>query len=164
MAGIVNSLKISAAGLSVQRTRMNTVAQNLANVETTETPEGGPYKRKRVVVSEEGISGGFQSEMQRARTSVARTNHRHLEGKSITVSSRGELDSAEAREITDPESSYRLIYDPTHPQADEEGYVKMPDVDVVTEMVDMMIASRAYEANAAAVQATKKMIGDALDI
>lgn len=164
MAGIVNSLKISAAGLSVQRTRMNTVAQNLANVETTETPEGGPYKRKRVVVSEDGISGGFQSEMHRARTSVARTNQRHLEGKSITISSRGELDSAEAREITDPESTYRLIYDPTHPQADDEGYVKMPDVDVVTEMVDMMIASRAYEANAAAVQATKKMIGDALDI
>jgi flagellar basal-body rod protein FlgC len=116
------------------------------------------------VVSEEGISGGFQSEMKRARTSVARTNQRHLEGKSITISSRGELDSAEAREITDPESSYRLIYDPTHPQADDEGYVKMPDVDVVTEMVDMMIASRAYEANAAAVQATKKMIGDALEI
>lgn len=164
MGGIINSLRISAAGLTVQRTKMNAVAENLANVETTETPEGGPYKRKRVVVSEEPVGGGFQSEMHRARTAIVRTDPRHLTGMSITLSSQTDLDAADAKEVTDPSSSYRLIYDPTHPDADEEGYVKMPDVDVVTEMVDMMISSRAYEANAAAVQATKKMMGDALDI
>jgi flagellar basal-body rod protein FlgC len=164
MGGIINAIDISGEGLSVQRARMNVIAQNMANAETVETDEGGPYQRKRVIVSENESAESFNSELAKANTRLARTHEGHRPGRVRILSEKTELSGVEAQEVTDPESSFRLVYDPSHPKADDEGYVKMPDVNVIDEMVDMMAASRAYEANTAVISAAKKMANDALDI
>jgi flagellar basal-body rod protein FlgC len=164
MAGILNAIEISSQGLSVERAKMNAVAENIANAETTETEKGGPYQRQRVVVSEEKTHGTFASHVKEAATRLTRTHGSHIKGKSLRFTEGVEMPSVSMKKVTDPESSFRLIYDPAHPQSDEEGYVKMPDVEVVTEMVDMMASARAYEANTVAISTAKQMAEDALDI
>ena len=164
MAGLLNAIEISSQGLQVQRRRMNAVAQNIANAETTRTADGGPYRRKRVVVDEQKVKGTFNSMLGKAGMRLAKTNSRHISGKQISTSERVELPSVSAKEVVDPESRHRLEFDPSHPDADADGYVRMPDIDVVTEMVDMMAATRAYEANTVAISAAKKMAKDALEI
>jgi flagellar basal-body rod protein FlgC len=164
MAGILNAIEVASQGLSVQRSKMNTVAENIANAETTETKEGGPYRRQRVIVKADKKEGAFSTLMSEAGVKLARTDERHIEGKPLPTGRGVELSSVKMKTVTDPASSYRLVYDPSHPQADAEGYVKMPDVEVVTEMVDMMAASRAYEANTVAISSAKQMAKDALDI
>lgn len=164
MGGLLNAIDISARGLSAQRAKMNIVADNMANAETVETPEGGPYKRQRVIISSEKESVPFSRELSKASTQLARTSPEHMTNKvRLTVGSI-DVSAVDHKEIVDPESSFRLVYDPTHPDADSEGFVKMPDVDIVTEMVDMMAASRAYEANTNVIAAAKKMANDALEI
>lgn len=164
MAGIFQSIELSAKGLTVQRMKMNVVAENIANAETTETTEGGPYRRKRVTVAEQKEAGSFESYLHQAQTPLAQTNPAHRPGNTLTIRDNLELSSIRPKEGTDPASSFRLVYDPTNPEADEEGYVKMPDVEIINEMVDMMSASRAYEANANAIAAAKQMANDALGI
>ncbi len=164
MAGILNAIEISSRGLTVQRKKMDVVAENMANAETTETADGGPYRRKRVLVNEEQEKVRFDTYMRRAGTELARTNAGHLPGKSLSVQSTVNLANVKADEVVDPDSSFRLVYDPSHPQADEDGYVKMPDVEIINEMVDMMTATRAYEANTSAIASAKKMFRNALDI
>jgi len=164
MAGILGSIELSSRGLSVQRAKMNTVAQNIANAETTETEKGGPYRRQRVMVSEEKLDGGFASHLSQAKTRLARTHSGHISGKNRTVSQREDVSGAKLKVVEDPASAYKLVHDPGHPLADEEGYVKYPDIEIVNEMVDMMAASRAYEANAVAISAARNMAETALDI
>jgi len=164
MGGLINAIEISAQGLSAQRAKMNIVAQNMANAETVETPEGGPYKRQRVIIKSEKTSVPFSRELSRAATQLTRTNPEHRPGKVQLKIGSVDVSTVEHKEIVDPESSFRLVHDPTHPKADKDGFVKMPDVDVVHEMVDMMTASRAYEANTSVIAAAKKMATDALDI
>lgn len=164
MAGILNAIELSSKGLSVQRAKMNAVAQNIANAETTETQEGGPYRRKRVIVSEERTSGSFNSYLEKAGVRLTRTDRKHLGGKTRVASEKTEFSSASVKVVDDPESNCKLVHDPSHPDADEEGYVRYPDIEIINEMVDMMAASRAYEANAAAISAAKKMAETALDI
>lgn len=164
MGGLLNAIEISAQGLSAQRAKMNAVAQNMANAETVETAEGGPYRRKRVVIAEEKSKAPFNSFMSAAHSKLTRTHAGHrssgvrLETGAIKVS------TVTHKEIEDPSSSFRLLHDPTHPNADADGFVKMPDIDIVHEMVDMMAASRAYEANTTVIASAKKMANDALDI
>jgi len=164
MGGLINAIEISAQGLSTQRAKMDIVAQNMANAETVETAEGGPYRRKRIVVSEEKKSTPFTTYLSKAGTKLARTHTGHRAGSARMETGSVEVSSVKHEEIQDPDSHFRLIHDPAHPNADEEGFVKMPDVDVVHEMVDMMAASRAYEANTTVISAAKKMVNDALDI
>lgn len=164
MGSMLTSFDISARGLSIQRAKMDVTAQNLANAETTETPEGGPYRRKRVLVKEEPFKTSLDNALKRPDTILTKTNSGHRSGHVLRTGDKIELSSAEATEVRDPASSYRLVYDPSHPQADEEGFVKMPDIEIINEMVDMMSASRAYEANTVAISTTKKMAKDALDI
>lgn len=164
MGGLINAIEISAQGLSAQRAKMNVVAQNMANAETVETPEGGPYKRQRVIVDAEKTSVPFSRELSRASTKLAQTNARHLPSRARLQVGSVDVSTVKHKQIVDPDSNFRLEYDPTHPDADEEGFVKMPDVDIVHEMVDMMAASRAYEANATVISSAKKMANDALDI
>jgi flagellar basal-body rod protein FlgC len=97
-------------------------------------------------------------------TKLARTNPGHRPGKTLAVNSKVEMPTVDMKEVEDPASSFKLVYDPSHPDADEEGYVKMPDIEIINEMVDMMSASRAYEANTVAIASAKKMAKDALDI
>ena len=165
MSGILNAIEISSRGLTTQRMKMDVVAQNMANVETTQGADGQPYHRKRVVVKEEKVaSQTFDSYLQQSQTDLVRTNPGHRPGLALAVSKKMDLSSSEPREIQDPESNFKLVYDPTHPQADAEGFVKYPDVDIITEMVDMMSATRAYEANTVAIAAAKKNTQNALDI
>lgn len=164
MAGILGAIEISSRGLSVQRAKMNTTAENIANAETTQTKEGGPYRRKRVQVKEDDTGVSFRHMMKRAGVRLERTDSRHLPAQGIKTRSEVEVPGVEMEQVEAPKDSYRLVHDPGHPDADEEGYVKMPDVEVVTEMVDMMAAARAYEANTVAIATAKQMAKDALDI
>lgn len=163
MAGVLHAIQLSAKGLTIQRKKMNIVAENLANAETTKTADGGPYQRKRLLVHEANEPGNFDSFLRKADTPLARTHPEHKLGKVTKVRDDSELASVDGQE-TRQKDSFKLIYDPTHPEADEEGYVKLPDIDIITEMVDMMVASRAYEANTTAISSSKKMVKDALDI
>lgn len=164
MSGILGAIDISSQGLSVQRSRMNTTAQNIANAETTRTNEGGPYRRKRVVVSEAQERTSFSQMVKRAGTRLSQTNSRHLRGHSIGLRQEIDAPSVSLEEIVDPATNFRIVHDPNHPDADGEGYVQYPDIDVVTEMVDMMAAARAYEANTVAIATAKQMAKSALDI
>lgn len=164
MAGILNAIELSSKGLSVQRAKMNVVAKNIANAETTKTEEGGPYRRQRLVVEEDKFNSKFNSHLKRAGVKMARTNSNHIPGRIKTIHGKTELSSVDMEVVEESKDNAKLIYDPTHPDANEEGYVAYPDVEVVTEMVDMMSASRAYEANTVAISTAKKMAEQALDI
>lgn len=164
MADILNAIEVSAQGLSIQRRRLNAVAENLANAETTRTPEGGPYRRQRLIVKQDKTHGTFNSMLNEAGLRLTRTDPGHLKSQAETKTTRVDLPTVKAEVKQDKPDSYRLIYDPTHPDADAEGYVKMPDIDVVMEMVDMIAAQRAYEANTVAISSAKQMAKDALDI
>ena len=166
--GLFEAIRISGSGLAGQRVKMDVVARNLANSETTRTAEGTPYRRQRAVfreVLDQRVSQHRQSMAtdHAPGTGPTRTHPSHLSGLTpFSVSDREGLTSTVA---TAPDASeFRVVYDPGHPDADESGYLLMPNVDVITEMVDMISASRAYEANVTAVQAAKDMFNQALKI
>jgi flagellar basal-body rod protein FlgC len=164
MDGVFSSIEISGSGMSIQRRKMNVVAENIANAETTQTPEGGPYRRGRLEISAATERTPFQTILKNSAASLARTNNRHLPSVPSELGQRGEVEMAKAKEVREGADAYKLVYDPTHPDADAEGYVKMPDVEIINEMVDMMTANRGYEANAMAISASKEMLKEALDI
>lgn len=142
---ILSTLSISASGMTAERLRMDVIADNLANVNTTRTPEGGAYKRHRVIFApRQGEFGGI---LARAQNSGA-----------------GLLGGVRVLGVEADAAPPRRVYDPGHPDARPDGYVEMPNISTVTEMVDMMTATRAYEANVAAVQSAKQMAMKALDI
>lgn len=137
------AMEVSASGMAAQRTRMNVASSNLANVSTTRTAEGGPYKRKDVILTSTepvrvggGDAGGFATAVR----------------------------GVEVSGIVEDAGPPQLEYDPGHPDADEEGYVSLPNVNVVQEMVDMITASRAYEAGITAMSTAVSMAERALGI
>lgn len=140
----LSSLDISASGLTAQRLRMDVISENIANIDTTRTATGGPYRR-RYVIFQEQASKPFSQYLDDSLNNTA--------AKGVRVS-----------EIADDTSPFTLKYDPTNPDANADGYVQMPNVDLTTEMVDMMSATRSYEANITAVNATKSMAMAALEI
>jgi flagellar basal-body rod protein FlgC len=164
VSNLFSALKISGSGMTVQRLKMNTASENIANAETTKTPEGIPYRRKRVSISSDDRSENFAGEFRRARVQLTRTNSRHkalspkFHADDVTVA------DARARVFEERGRNFRMIYDPSHPDADPDGYVAMPNINIVTEMVDMMVAARAFEANVTSATATKEMISEAMDI
>ncbi|HVW16724.1 MAG TPA: flagellar basal body rod protein FlgC [Solirubrobacteraceae bacterium] len=133
--GLFDSMGISASGLSAERTRMDVTAENLANAQTTRTAAGGPYRRKEVVLAQE--PGSFGSTLA-AQVKV--------------------------QAIVQDGSAPRMEYDPSNPDADAQGYVAMPNVDTVAEMVDLITEQRSYEANTTAMDTAKAMFGKTLDI
>ena len=159
------ALNVSALGLSAQRKRMNAIANNIANAETTRTEDGSPYRRKMVSMqsaSNQSFADAFEG--QTATIPLDVTGGGHLSAGGFQFREIENLPgSVEANESEDT-SDFKLIHDPTHPDADENGYVKMPNVNIVTEMVDMMSASRAYEANITVINAQKQMAKDSLEI
>lgn len=140
-----DSMHVSASGLAAERLRMDVIAQNLANANSTRGPDGQPYRRHEVV---------FRS------SHVGTTDG---PGRSERASNEP-LNGVEPVAIVEDPSALRTVYDPQHPDADEDGYVHYPNVNPVTEMVDMMTATRAYEANVTAMNAAKNMALKALDI
>jgi len=149
--GIFSSINIASTGLSANRLRLDVIADNMANVNTTRTTEGGPFKRSRVIMRPMVESPYWRSPF------LPDSMDNGL-GKGVRVA------EVQKDRTTEP----RYVYDPTHPDAfisgPREGYVEMPNVDVVTEMVDMISASRSYEANAAIIEGSKTMFQRALDI
>jgi flagellar basal-body rod protein FlgC len=129
----INSFKICGSGLAAQRAKMDVITSNLANVNTTRTAEGGPYKKKNVALAAEELENHFDSQIQDAVKSV-------------------KIDS-----VTEDPNPIKMVYDPSHPDADAKGYVAMPNINVISEMVDMVTVSRAYEAVVTAFDATKNM-------
>ena len=140
----LSALRISASALTAERLRMDVTASNIANMETTRTPEGGPYKRQRIV---------FSAESYRPQALLAAQRG---EAAPVTMGVRV------SQIYEDP--SVRRVYEPTHPDADADGYVSYPDVNLVTEVTNMMSANRAYEANVTAMNAAKSMALKALEI
>ena len=141
-------LEISASALTAQRLRLNVTAENLANAQTTQTADGSPYRRKEVTL-QAVPNGGFGAQLSKA-----------MGGGASGVAPGGVLATA----ITEDETDGKLVYDPSHPDANEQGYVRMPNVDTVTEMVDLIDAQRAYEANVTAMSASKQMFAKTLEI
>lgn len=144
--GYMNSLDISASALTAQRLRMDVIAQNIANSSTTRAENGMPYRRKMVVFEEKKNTGNFAEVM-------SKNSYGNRPGHGVRVTA-----------IIEDTTPYRKVYDPGHPDADEEGYVNMPNVDVVVEMLNMISASRAYEANVTAINTSKNMAIKALEI
>jgi flagellar basal-body rod protein FlgC len=142
-----DSMHVSASGLAAERLRMDVIAQNLANVNTTRGADGLPYRRHEVV---------FQAVDQPRSGSPSRVADGDVSG--------APLKGVRPVAIVEDPSPLRAVYDPQHPDADDQGYVYMPNVNPVTEMVDMMTATRAYEANVTAMNAAKNMALKALDI
>lgn len=147
----LNCMDVSASGLTAQRLRMDTIASNMANVETTRGADGkGPYKRQVVLFearSSEPARKSFKSLLQQNSISP---------GNGVRVAAIKELDENEA--------PFRKVYDPSHPDADQQGYVSYPNVNIVEEMINMISANRAYEANAQVIEASKSMAMQALNI
>ena len=141
----LDSLNISGSGLTAQKLRMQVVAQNLANAQTTRTENGEPYRRKLVVLTERN-PGAFSATLN------------------ASIGGQTAPKGVEAAAIVDDADDFKLEYDPTHPDADANGYVRLPNVNTVEEMVDIMSASRLYEANVTAFNAMKEMAAKALEI
>ena len=163
-SSIFSAFDISATGLSAQRRKLNAIASNIANVDTTRTEEGGPYKRKRVVMIESPGTARFSDILLDQSNKLSGTHGAHLQGGPALSTSDQMGSGVETVEIREEPVEPRLVYDPAHPDAREDGYVVYPDVNTVTEMVDMIAASRAYEANVTAMNASKDMIQRALEI
>ena len=139
---LFDSMEISSSAMKAQRLRLNTISSNIANTETTRTPEGGPYRKKEVV---------FRS--------TESTFDRHL-ARNMRGAAQG-VEVAEIRNSTEPP---KLIYNPSHPDADSEGLVAMPGINLLEEMADLTAASGAYNANVTAIKAAKRMALKALEI
>ena len=139
---ILNTFRISGSALRAQSLRLDTISSNLANVETTSTPEGGPYKKKSVHFQSSPLS--FKEQ---------------LDGQ-MKNSTQG----VEVTKIVEDDTPPRKVYNPSHPDAGEDGYVEMPNISVLEEMVDMMSATRSYQANVTTIKMAKRMALKALEI
>ena len=143
--GLFQSFNISASGMTAERFRFDTIAQNIANVNTTRTEDGTPYRRKIVTFQEKSVTP-FTTYYSNSRARAV--------GNGVKVTSVKE----------DMETEFIMEYDPAHPDADENGYVDLPNINIVEEMVGMVSASKAYQANVAAAENVKTMIQSAMNI
>ncbi|MDR0425096.1 MAG: flagellar basal body rod protein FlgC [Clostridiales Family XIII bacterium] len=153
----LNALNISGSGLTAQKLRMDIMSQNIANSEATRTQSGGPYRRQLTVLRSID-EGGFKRELMRASSAAGRRGQ--SAGRDMSVNSGGVM----VDRIIDDRSDFIPVYDPTHPDADGEGYVMMPNVNRTQEMINMLAATRAYAANVTMFNATKSIISNALQI
>ena len=147
--GLFQPFDIAATGMTAQRFRMDVIAENIANVSTTRTENGGPYRRKIVTFEEKQLKAGIPSFKNILKDSTAAYN-----GNGVKVSKVSE----------DTDTDFIMEYDPSHPDADENGYVSYPNVNTVTEMTNLIDASRSYEANVTAFQAIKSMASSGINV
>lgn len=141
---ILTGMRVSASGMAAQRTRMNTISSNIANINTTRTPEGGPYRRKDVI---------FES-MPEAKSF----------GEILTSTPQKDVQRVQVTDVLVDQKAPRMEYRPDHVDADENGYVAMPNINLMEEMANMIQATRAYEANVSAMNATKDMAMTSLEL
>jgi flagellar basal-body rod protein FlgC len=141
---ILTGMRVSASGLAAQRMRMNTISSNLANINTTRTPEGGPYRRKDVVLEAMPEAKSF--------------------GEILTTQPQRDVARVQVTDVAVDRRAPRMAYEPDHPDADENGMVAYPNINMMEEMANMIQATRAYEANVSAMQATKDMAMTSLEL
>lgn len=141
---MIDAMNISASGMTAERLRTDIISQNLANVNTTRDADGNPYRRRTVVMAEKDISS-FSDVLRMSATNTSN-------GVKVT------------QIVEDKETPLRMVYDPSHPDSNEEGYVAYPNVNTVTEMTNLIDASRAYEANVTAFNGIKNMMLKALEV
>ena len=141
---MLKSMWIAATGMEAQSLNIDVIANNLANVNTTRTAEGGPYKRRDVVFAAQPVTTDF--------------------GRTLDAENERQLKKVEVIDITVDGRPPKLVYDPHHPEADDSGYVALPNINVIEEMVNILSATRSYEANVAVVNATKSMVNKTLEI
>ena len=144
--GLLQSLRVSSSALDAQRLRMDVIANNVANMNTTRTPDGGPYRRQSVTFREEGRDLPF-------RDFLGAASGRGRTGGGVAV-----------HQVIEDNVPARRVYDPEHADADADGFVLMPNIDIVTEMTDLVGAQRSYEASVTVLNATKTLALRALDI
>ncbi len=137
----LTSLQISSTGLTAQRTRMNVISMNLANAETTRTAKGGPYRRKVAVMEQESVKD-FDA----------------------ALATQSDACGVRVTEIVEDKTPFSQVYNPSHPDADDAGFVMMPNINLIVEMTNMMLARRTYEANVTAINAAKGMALKALEL
>lgn len=157
-----SALAISASGLSAQRVRMDVVAQNLANAETTHTAQGGPYHRR--VVTMEAIDPQTSTSATNTIDPTGATGAAGNGGGTATLDAGDATGGVRVTSIGEDTTDGPMIYDPGHPDADKNGYVKMPNVNMTDELMDLMNARRIYEANATVFQVARAMLHKAIDI
>ena len=141
---ILTGMRVSASGMAAQRTRMNTISSNIANINTTRSPEGGPYRRKDVVLESMPEAKSF--------------------GEILTSAPQKDVQRVQVTDVTVDQKAPLMKYEPDHVDADENGYVAYPNINLMEEMANMIQASRSYEANVAAMNATKDMAMTSLEI
>lgn len=139
------AMDVSASGLTAQRLRMDIISQNIANINTTRTENGEPYRRKAVLFEEKKEQLPFSKLLKKSMEQYSSSG--------VRVSA-----------IVEDNSDFQMVYDPEHPDADENGYVRMPNVNIIEEMVNMISANRSYEANVTAINTNKSMALKALEI
>ena len=143
--GLFQSFDICGSGMTAERFRMDTISENIANVNTTRTQDGTPYTRKIVTFEEKQLNPSFEDSLSSAKS---------FQGDGVKVS----------KVYDDTETYYTMVYDPSHPDANKDGYVAYPNVNTVTEMTNLIDASRAYEANVTAFDAMKSIATSGIDI
>ncbi len=144
--GFLSSTSVSVSGMTAQRHRVTTISENIANAQTTRTPQGGPYRRREVIFAAVSNDRTFEQELLEQDRSLSNATEVKVVG--VVQDNRAPV----------------LKYDPGHPDANEEGYVEMPNINTMEEMANLMVASRSYEANVAAFNASKGMAQAALDM
>ena len=149
-----SSMNIVGSGMTAQQARLDVISENITNMNTTRTESGGAYRRKITVMQAETGKNGFREAMSRAAR------------KGSVISNRGyeQAGGVKIVEIAEDQSELPFIYDPTHPDANEEGYVEMPNITLVKEVTDAMAASQAFNANVTAFNALKQVVQRGLDI
>jgi flagellar basal-body rod protein FlgC len=157
--GLFDGYDVASAGMSAQRTRVNVVSANIANAQTTHTAEGGPYRKRNVV---------FEEILLNKQESNGNTNSSNTSNNSIQTgfnpSTQRPLSSVGVKEIVDANKEPVMKYEPNHPDANNEGYVAYPNINPVIEMVDLLEATKSYEANVTAFTTHKTMDTQTLDI
>lgn len=147
----LSAMNITGSGLTAQQLRLDVISENITNMNTTRTEAGGTYRRKMTVFQAVDGRNDFRSALARARGKAAAAGPGNRGG--VIVS-----------EIVEDESEFKLTYDPTHPDADEDGYVEYPNVDLIKEMTDAMAATQAYSANVTALNVLKSVVAKGLEI
>lgn len=160
--GLFRAFDISASGMTAERYRMDIISENLANMNTTRTEDGTPYRRQVVTFQEREGKTPFDHVLEEKRSSYCHFGHRkHYDNNLNNYSGLGVKVTGV---YEDTWTDMKMVYDPSHPDADENGYVTYPNVDAVTEFVNLIDASRGYEANATAFEASKSMAQRGLSI
>lgn len=169
--GLFDAIDIAGSGLAAERVRMDVTAENLANAQTTRTANGGPYQRQEVILQQVSGQGSFAGTLAGAMqpTGTEATSLEGTEGsgalqQSMPASAGGPAGGVQVAAIVADKTPDKLVYDPGNPEANAQGYVKMPNVDAVTEMADLIDESRSYQSDVTAMQTAKTMFNATLTI